>query len=47
MLICNNSSFNWDVTLTSWESILTLNEPQSLEANSSNWLPEVTVPPVF
>ena len=47
MLICNNSLFNWDVTLTSWESTLTLIEPQSLEVNSPNWLPEVTVPPFF
>ena len=47
MLICNNSLFNWDVTLTSWESTLTLIEPQSLEVYSPNWLPEMTVPPFF
>ena len=47
MLICNNSSFNWDVTLTSWESTLTLSEPQSLEVFSPICLPEGTVPPAF
>ena len=45
MLICNNSLFNWDITLISWESTLTLFEPQSREVYSPNWLPEVKVPP--
>ena len=39
--------FNLDVTLTSWESILSLSEPHHPEVSALNWLPEETVPPFF
>ena len=36
MLICNNSSFNWDIPPCKLGITLTLNEPQSLEVYSPN-----------